>query len=513
MALALVYSRANIGIEAPLVTVEVHLSSGLPAFNIVGLPETAVKESRERVRSAILNANLEFPQRRITINLAPADLPKAGGRFDLAIAVGILAASRQIDKEKISQMEFMGELALTGEVRRVSGLLPGLLAGTRVGHYCVVPAANALEAGLLQQGDIGLCNHLQQLLQSLHDNLALQKPEPPALPDEVTTLDYADVVGQESAKRAMLIAAAGGHNLLMYGPPGTGKTMLASRLPGILPPLDHEAAMEVVALHSLSNRITFSARWQQAPFRAPHHTSSAVALVGGGSSLNTGEISLAHHGVLFLDELPEFSPKVLDGLRQPMESGHIRISRARYQVCLPASFQLIAAMNPCPCGHYGNPERECRCTPDRIRNYQQRISGPLLDRIDLHIRVAGLGKTERESLLKCTASAFVRRGLNSQTMRQMVQQCRELQLQRAGVLNARLEQSQITAHCALQAKDQTLLADLMHKLRLSPRACMRILKIARTLADLENVSGIKSAHLLEAAGYRQSAEPCSAFSA
>jgi magnesium chelatase family protein len=499
MALAIVHSRANLGLDAPLVTVEVHLSSGLPAFNIVGLPETVVKESRERVRSAILNSQLEFPQRRITINLAPADLPKGGGRFDLAIAVGILAASQQIEQRKLEKQVFMGELALSGEVRRVNGILPGLIACNRERRLCIIPCDNQAEAGLLPEAGILLCSHLLELLRYFRDEDSLLKPQTAEHVAASHNIDFSDVVGQDSAKRALIIAAAGGHNLLMRGPPGTGKTMLASRLVTILPPLTREQALEVAAIQSISGNAVRLQEWLLPPFRTPHHTSSPVALVGGGTTLHTGEISLAHHGVLFLDELPEFSPKALEVMREPMEAGYIQIARARYQVRLPASFQLLAAMNPCPCGYHGDSQQECRCTPDRVKQYRQRISGPLIDRIDLQVEVPRLSDADKTAVMQRGKAS----GPDSASIRAQVVQCRALQLERAGRCNARLEQHEVQQICALTAKDSKLIGDAMNRLRFSARAYFRILKIARTIADLDEAPDVSTPHLLEAINYRR----------
>ena len=499
MALAIVHSRATLGIEAPLVTVEVHLSNGLPNFTIVGLPETAVRESRERVRSALINSQLQFPQQRITINLAPAELPKTGGRFDLAIAIGILAASGQLDATLLANRVFIGELALSGEVRRVGGLLPGLLACLREQRSCIVPTDNSLEAALLPDADVRLCSHLLQVLQYLRKEIELDKPPPLTSVEAAAMPDFREVIGQDAAKRALLIAAAGGHNVLLRGPPGTGKTMLASRLPGILPPLQQAEALEVAAIHSLAQQQTSPRLWQQPPFRTPHHTSSAVALAGGGSTLHPGEISLAHNGVLFLDELPEFSPRVLEVLREPLESGQIQIARARYRIRLPARIQLVATMNLCPCGLQGADDQRCTCSAEKIRQYQQRVSGPLLDRIDLHVSVSRLAEADKAALLQRAPAG----ASSSSELRQRVMACRQLQLVRGGRLNGHLQHQQLGEHCVLSKSDASLLNDAVTRLHLSTRSFFRILKIARTIADLEPAPLIATAHLLEAINYRR----------
>lgn len=377
MSLAVVYTRAQLGIDAPLVTVEAHLSNGLPSLSIVGLPETAVKESKDRVRSALINSHFEFPARRITINLAPADLPKEGGRYDLAIALGILAASGQIPEESLENTEFLGELALSGDLRHIKGSLPASMACGASGRSLVVPASNAGEAALCRETCVYLANTLLQVCAHLHSREALVRAEFESPEVFSSYPDLADVKGQAQAKRALEVAAAGEHNLLFYGPPGTGKTMLASRLPGVLPALREAEALEAAAVASVANG-EVPDNWLRRPFRSPHHTASAVAMVGGGSSPKPGEISLAHRGVLFLDELPEFQRQVLEVLREPLESGQICISRANAQVEFPARFQLIAAMNPCPCGYLGSGDDRCHCSPDQVLRYRRKISGPLL---------------------------------------------------------------------------------------------------------------------------------------
>ncbi|MBP8202579.1 MAG: YifB family Mg chelatase-like AAA ATPase, partial [Pseudomonas sp.] len=387
MSLAIVHSRAQVGVEAPAVTVEAHLANGLPSLALVGLPETAVKESKDRVRSAILNCAFDFPPRRITLNLAPADLPKDGGRFDLAIALGILAASGQVPAAALEHLECLGELALSGAIRPVQGVLPAALAARAAGRTLVVPKANAEEASLASGLTVIAVEHLLEVAAHLNGQTPIAPYQAHGLLRQILPYpDLAEVQGQIAAKRALLVAAAGSHNLLFTGPPGTGKTLLASRLPGLLPPLNEAEALEVAAIHSVASHTPLSA-WPQRPFRTPHHSASGPALVGGGSRPQPGEITLAHHGVLFLDELPEFDRKVLEVLREPLESGQIVIARARDKVRFPARFQLVAAMNPCPCGHLGDPSGRCRCSSEQVQRYRSKLSGPLLDRIDLHLTV------------------------------------------------------------------------------------------------------------------------------
>jgi len=495
MSLAVIFARAKVGIDAPLVHVETHLSNGLPAFTIVGLPETAVKESKDRVRSAILNSNFDFPASRITVNLAPADLPKEGGRFDLAIALGILAASGQIPQQDFSQYEFLGELALTGALRKVDGIIPAALAAASCKRKLILPESNQAEASLTQ-GEHLIAEHLLQICAHLCQEKTLpQAPSHADILEQFHGPDLAQVKGQHHAKRALEIAAAGAHNLLMSGPPGTGKSLLAHCLPGILPSLDKHEALEVAALYSVSNqpsRPYFTTR----PFRQPHHTSSGVALVGGGSHPKPGEISLAHHGVLFLDEIPEFSRKVLDVMREPLETGRINISRAAQQIQYPARFQLVAAMNPCPCGYLKQPNKRCsECSESKAFKYQSSVSGPLLDRIDIQIEVPALPR----GLL----SSHDSEAENSQTVKSRVEQARQQQFQRQGCHNAHLDQKQLKEFCLLPEALSNILEDALEKLGLSARAYHRVIKVARTIADLANSVEIDKSHLLEALGYRQ----------
>ena len=496
--IATLLCRAQLGLEAPLVQVEATVASGLPAFHLVGLAATVVRESRDRVQAALLSSGFEFPSGRIVVNLAPAEIPKGGGRFDLPIALGILIASGQLSRTQLRDaptLELYGELGLGGEVKSVRGILLAAAHASRDGHELIVPAANAAEALIAASTPVRGAVHLTEVCRHLTGEEPLQARAPVR---EARSLerrcgaepDVSDVRGQLQAKRALLIAAAGAHSLLMVGPPGCGKSMLAQRLPGLLPPLTEAEALDCAGIASVSAAGFKLGGFGRRPFRSPHHTASVVSLVGGGAQARPGEISLAHHGVLFLDELPEFDRRVLEALREPLEAGIVRVSRAAAQADYPAQFQLIAAMNPCPCGYLGDPAGTCRCSPAQAQQYRARISGPLLDRLDMHVQVPRLESGDFADHMGA--------GESSATLAARVAAARSRQLTRQGRCNARLAEGQVERCCMLQRAARTLLDRAMRQLRFSGRSRQRILKLARTIADLDGREAIADAHVSEA---------------
>ena len=494
MALATVASRALAGIAAPEVMVEVHLGPGLPAFHIVGMPDAEVREAKDRVRAALHQARFDFPARRITVNLAPADLPKDSSRFDLPIALGILVASGQLKGEALASHEFAGELSLTGELRPIRGALAMALGARAAGRAFVLPSQSAAQAALAKHVRVIPAKSLLEVCAHMSGEALLAPYLNATAPNESVYADLSDVKGQAHAKRAIEIAAAGGHALLMLGPPGTGKSMLAARLPGLLPPMSDSEALESAAVLSASSIGFDPARWGVRAYRAPHHGASAAALIGGGMPPRPGEISLAHHGVLFLDELPEFPRDALEALREPMESGSVAIARAAHHATYPARFQLVAAMNPCTCGHLGDPSGKCRCTPDQVARYRAKVSGPLLDRIDIKIEVP----RPREAELIGAAE-----GESSAAVCERVRAARERQLARQAKPNAWLQPKETIQHCRVDSEAETLLKQAIARLSLSARGYHRLLRVARSIADLEGRGAIASAHVAEAIQYRR----------
>jgi magnesium chelatase family protein len=491
VSLASLLSRGQTGLESYLVTVEVHLAGGLPSFAITGLAAAAVRESRDRVRAALQTSGYDFPVSRITAHLGPADVPKQGGRFDLAIALGVLRAHAKKDGWVTAGIEFLGELALNGDLRPITGALPSVLAARRDRRAVVLPAANADEAALASDAEVYVARHLTDVVRHLDGvaplpRVAAREPRPA---EDTPPLDLADVRGQTVAKRALAVAAAGGHNLLMTGPPGSGKSMLAERLGGLLPPLPRDDLLRVASIASVAGEPSAANPTRWPPFRAPHHTSSAAALVGGGSKPRPGEISLAHRGVLFLDELPEFGRDALEALREPLESGVARISRVHEQITFPAEFQLVAAMNPCPCGYRGDGTDRCKCTPWRLEQYGGRISGPLLDRFDLQIDVPRVSFDDIAEPASCSESTGIRA---------LVTRARERQIERGGRLNARLDARALWRVVTLGHAERALLRRAADRFRLSARSTLRVLKVARTIADLAARDGVATEHVAEA---------------